>query len=866
MEKPEASPPAKKIFQKDAYLMDRISELPDDLLIRILSTLTLEESVVTSTLSRRWEHLWKLCNRSFDFDGVNKLIMDLKEEEIEEERCKMISLIDQAMNSYEAIVELRVAFDFDKSCRYSIDKWIENALNKRVKNLELDLKSYTRLGVKRDMYYGFPQKSFSCIGIQFLTSICLKYAPLLRNVSTSKSDSYSTHALVTVQSYPYQLESLSLCLLMFKGNIHLPRFTTLVNLRNLTYDIYVREEISILHWTPLIKASPFLHKFKLKLHSECNERIVWGGNNDDDDYRHQHLKEVEIVGFLKVATNDIEFIAYLLKSAIKLEKLVINTCPCYLAPGIDYNVERKKARRLAHRLAKKRAPGAKLVLLLNSFFVLKIDHLISTKPSEIRIVWGGNNNDDNYGHQHLKEVEIVGFLNIATNSAEFIAYLQLRLTGRALYINSCNFVAIMEIPEASPARKIFQKDAYLMDRISELPDDLLIRILSTLSLEESVVTSTLSRRWEQLWKLCNRSFDFDGVNKLIMNLKEEEIEEERRKMISLIDQAMNSYEAIVELRVAFDFDKSSRYSIDKWIEIALNKRVKNLELDFKSYTRLGVKRDMYYGFPQQSFSCIGIQFLTSLCLKYVTFTDEILGNLLSNCLVLERLHVENSPGLLNVKLCNLNSLWRLRLKHFHISECYLVKSIELRKVSTRISDSYSTHALLTVQSYLYQLESLSLCLQMCQGIIHFPRFTTNLVNLRKLTYDIYIIDEEISILHLTSLIKASPFLHKFKLKIGQLHSEFNERIVWGGNNNDDDYRHQHLKEVEIVGFLSIATNVTEFIAYLLKSAIKLEKLAINTCPSYSDPWYDYTVEREKARRLAHRLAKKRAPGAKLVLL
>ncbi|OMO99116.1 hypothetical protein COLO4_13493 [Corchorus olitorius] len=423
-----------------------------------------------------------------------------------------------------------------------------------------------------------------------------------------------------------------------------------------------------------------------------------------------------------------------------------------------------------------------------------------------------------------------------------------------------------------------------MDRISELPDDLLIRILSTLNLEESVVISTLSRRWEHLWKLCNRSFDFDG------SPEEEEIEEERRKMISLIDQAINSYEAIVELRVAFGFDKSRRYSIDKWIEIALNKRVKNLELDFKSYTMLGVKPDMYYGFPQESFSCIGIQFLTSLCLKYVTFTDEILGNLLSNCLVLERLHVERSPGLLNVKLCNSNSLWRLRLKHFHISECHSLKSIEvfapnlvsfeysywenkvtlniryapqLRNVSTRILATYSTHAFVMLQSHLYQLVSLTLCLHMHKGIIHFPRFTTNLVNLRNLTYDIYMIDEEISILHWTSLIKASPFLHKFKLK---LHSSFNESIVWGGNNNDDDYRHQHLKEVEIVGFLKIATNATEFIAYLLKSAIELEKLVINTCPCYLPPGIDYTVQRKKARRLARCVAKKLAPGAKLVVL
>jgi hypothetical protein len=39
----------------------------------------------------------------------------------------------------------------------------------------------------------------------------------------------------------------------------------------------------------------------------------------------EHLKEVEIVGFVGRAI-DIELIVYLLESAIKLEKIVINPC------------------------------------------------------------------------------------------------------------------------------------------------------------------------------------------------------------------------------------------------------------------------------------------------------------------------------------------------------------------------------------------------------------------------------------------------------------------------------------------------------------------------------------------------------------
>lgn len=57
--------------------MDEFSKLPDEIVVSIVSLMTLEEAARTSVLSRRWRHIWTFTTGSLDFD--NSFLLSLME-------------------------------------------------------------------------------------------------------------------------------------------------------------------------------------------------------------------------------------------------------------------------------------------------------------------------------------------------------------------------------------------------------------------------------------------------------------------------------------------------------------------------------------------------------------------------------------------------------------------------------------------------------------------------------------------------------------------------------------------------------------------------------------------------------------------
>ncbi|CAH8309238.1 unnamed protein product [Eruca vesicaria subsp. sativa] len=187
-----------------------------------------------------------------------------------------------------------------------------------------------------------------------------------------------------------------------------------------------------------------------------------------------------------------------------------------------------------------------------------------------------------------------------------------------------------------------------MDRISQLPDTLLLRILSELPTAKDVVaTMVLSKRWLPLWKSVPKLVFKDDIYQNI---------NDTGRFSRFVHRSLILHKAPLETLCFQLTQTSSVVDIGIWIEMALQRGVRDLSIDIdctSSTTPVTLPRSLYTG--------CGI--LVTLILKSVTLVDssslpsfstlktlnllsvkypgdEFVKRLLLNCHVLEDLHVE----------------------------------------------------------------------------------------------------------------------------------------------------------------------------------------------------------------------------------
>ncbi|CAN7122172.1 hypothetical protein BRARA_B01274 [Brassica rapa] len=217
-----------------------------------------------------------------------------------------------------------------------------------------------------------------------------------------------------------------------------------------------------------------------------------------------------------------------------------------------------------------------------------------------------------------------------------------------------------------------------MDRISQLSDTLLLRILSELPTAEVVETMVLSKRWLPLWKsVPHIDFDDDSYEDI-----------DTGRFSRFVDRSLILHKAPIET-LHFELTQSSTVDdIGVWIEMAVQRHVRDLSIYIdctSSTTPVTVPRSLYTGCGMlvtlklksvtladastlPSFSTLKYLFL--LFVKYPG--EEFVRRLLFSCGVLEHLDVEqcfdDNVTIFTVKVPSLKSAILRKSKDRYIDD------------------------------------------------------------------------------------------------------------------------------------------------------------------------------------------------------
>ncbi|CAA7056374.1 unnamed protein product [Microthlaspi erraticum] len=218
------------------------------------------------------------------------------------------------------------------------------------------------------------------------------------------------------------------------------------------------------------------------------------------------------------------------------------------------------------------------------------------------------------------------------------------------------------------------RDIVNEDRISELPDDLLLQILSSVPTEDVIATSALSKRWRSVWKM---------VPKLTFNY--ERLKRERHRFPEIVCRTLLSHKApeLESLHLVARVN-SEALDVGTWMRTTFARPVRELVLDLRNQRKVPVsltsvlwrcsnkldtlklKNSIILEFP----SWVCFSSLRKLHLEYVEFKDEAsVSNLFSGCTSLQDLFVDRRNYYMDVGTFRIAvpSLQRLTIR---ILSCY----------------------------------------------------------------------------------------------------------------------------------------------------------------------------------------------------
>ncbi|KAL8048827.1 hypothetical protein ABFX02_07G092200 [Erythranthe guttata] len=411
-----------------------------------------------------------------------------------------------------------------------------------------------------------------------------------------------------------------------------------------------------------------------------------------------------------------------------------------------------------------------------------------------------------------------------------------------------------------------------VDRISHLPAEVRIHILSLLSLKEAARTSVLSFRWLHLWKYTP-SLDF--VESDVS--RSELVSSAGPKYVNMVNRVVESHKSptIKEFKIYFPLGASYTNSISQWLEFAFSRHVQRLELhlddpDFRSYGSCSCLPEQLLA---RSNMILNFNSLKELSLKNVQLSGGAIEFFIHNCTRLEKLIVD-SPGenVSKLEVCGSS----LVLKHLEIVSFVGLESLKIsapRLTSLRVTSlrgvllenvpmlvDVCAGSTLDGLDWKKIIHALSCCfsqletLKLVMPLFHSEQENDELCNfpempkLKKLVIDYHSFDDQ-CFTRLASLTRASPHLQEFVLN----NKHFGSGMV--PTRVDDDgaaiikFRHEHLKVFKFCGYYGRPSD-DALVEYVLENCVVLEKIIIDPCANeYCRHKFDrYRLSEEEAAR------------------
>ncbi|EYU21352.1 hypothetical protein MIMGU_mgv1a026387mg [Erythranthe guttata] len=267
-------------------------------------------------------------------------------------------------------------------------------------------------------------------------------------------------------------------------------------------------------------------------------------------------------------------------------------------------------------------------------------------------------------------------------------------------------------------------------KIGDLPEDMLIHILSRMSLKDAVRTSVLSRRWRYLWMYTSGKLEFDDRYDRDITLLDDADERsgiviKRKKFKTWVKHILKLHrgQRVDSLVIRFT-NLRLRYlssDIDSWIYFAVKKEVKVFELN------LSVEDGFHCGYKFPNIEKLLSRSrelkvkspvfgsLRSLRLVDVDIDDEVVKYLLASCTCVEHLCIRASNATKNLEVVDPLA----NLKELEISDCCNLESLEI-SAKNLVSCTYQGKEISSPFKKTPNLTELTLGGEFCHSFIFEP--------------------------------------------------------------------------------------------------------------------------------------------------